>query len=354
MEKYLKIKKPDDFHLHLRDGNILKSVLSESKNNFARALIMPNLSPPIILLKQAKAYRNRILSYVKAKEDFTPLMTLYLTENSSIEDIVRAHQEGICTAIKLYPNGVTTNSNQGVTSIKNVMKILEKMADIKLPLCVHGETPITTVDIFDREKVFIETILRPLHKELPTLKITLEHISTKEGVEFVESSNKNVAGSITPHHLMMNRNQLFSKGIRPHFFCLPILKREKHRLALINAATSGNPKFFLGTDSAPHLDGDKESSCGCAGIFNASNAIECLTQIFYEGNQLQNLEKFTSENGAAHYNLDQNQGSITLIRKEQANDYKNKLKTSEGDITIFNPNSPIFWKVERERQSDET
>ncbi len=349
MKTYFKIRKPDDFHLHLRDGDILKVTLQESKKHFARALIMPNLTPPIVLPKQAQKYRQEIIQHSKPFGSFTPLMTLYLTENSKPCDIAFSFEEKLCTAVKLYPKGVTTNSNDGVTSIENVMKPLEKMTEIGMPLCIHGESSDPDVDIFDREKIFIEKTLSPLHDRLPELKITLEHISTKQGIDFVKEANANLAGTITPHHLMINRNEIFTNGIQPHFYCLPVAKREVHRQALIKAATSGNTKFFLGTDSAPHLDQNKESTCGCAGIFNASNAIECVAEIFYRENQLKNLENFTSCNGANHYGLSLNRGYLSLTRGNEPNNYEKKIQTSQGKITVFNPNLPVFWQVHGER-----
>lgn len=312
------IAQPDDLHLHVRDGEALKSVVPDTARQFARAIIMPNLAEPITTADQAKLYRNEILASVaniEACKNFEPLMTLYLTDKTTAKTIIDAKESGIIHALKLYPAGATTNSDKGVTDLSNIYPALEKMQELGILLLVHGEVTDPAIDIFDREKIFIETILEPLIKRFPTLKVILEHITTHDAVEFVLNAPDTVAATITAHHLLMNRNDIFTGGIRPHHYCLPILKRETHRQALVKAATSGNPKFFLGTDSAPHTQGAKESACGCAGMYTAFHAMELYVEAFDKANALDKLEGFASFYGADFYRLTRNTESITLNRE---------------------------------------
>lgn len=311
----LTITRPDDFHLHLRDGILLRDVLSDSAKRFGRAIIMPNLRPPIINTDMAIAYRSRIVELLEPGSDFEPLMTLYLTDMTSPDEIVKAKNSGLVHGVKLYPSGATTNSDSGVTNIRSIYKTLEKMESVGMPLLVHAEVTDPEVDVFDRELVFIERHLKDLLNAFQGLKVVFEHITTKDAVDFVEGSSGNIAATITSHHLLMNRNSMFSGGIRPHHYCLPVLKREVHRIALLKAATSGNPKFFLGTDSAPHPKSAKESSCGCAGIYTSHAAIELYAEAFEKVNALDKLEAFASFFGADFYQLPRNAGKITLIRK---------------------------------------
>ncbi|MEH6477821.1 MAG: dihydroorotase [Sneathiella sp.] len=340
------IHRPDDMHLHLRDGEMLKAVTPHTSSDFGRAVIMPNLVPPITTTEQARDYRDRIMSNVPNGHSFDPLMTLYLTESIDLQDLVAGANEGIVKAVKLYPAGATTNSASGVQDLGTVMPVLEKMAEIGLPLLVHGEVTTAEVDIFDREKVFIEKILNPLCKDLPDLKLVLEHITTKDGIEFVKAGNNNVAGTITTHHLMINRNHLLVGGIKPHYYCLPIAKREEHRLSLLEAAISGDAKFFLGTDSAPHSTADKESSCGCAGIFSSINTMSCLAHVFEGANSLDTLEAFASLNGAAFYGLEPNLRRTRLVKQSAPVAYPESIQVAEKTVTVFDPGHPIHWRVE--------
>jgi len=321
------IRRPDDWHLHLRDSEILKVAVWFTARCFARAIVMPNLSPPITTMDQARAYRDRISDALPKGVSFTPLMTCYLTDNSDADDIVKGHAEGVFTAVKLYPAGATTNSAGGVTDIGNVLGVLEIMEKTGIPLLIHGETTDPSVDIFYREAVFIDRTLIPLLERFPGLKVVLEHITTSDAADFVVSAGPNLVATITAHHLMINRNAMFVGGLRPHMYCLPVAKRENHRLALRVAATSGNVKFFLGTDSAPHTVAAKESACGCAGIFSAPAALEHYTQVFDEEDSLDALEAFASLNGPAFYGLEPNEEKITLIKTEGR---------VPGDITIKN------------------
>ena len=342
---HITIIRPDDWHLHLRDGDMLKGILPETARDFGRAIIMPNLVPPVLTGAQATAYRARIQAALPKGSRFTPLMTLYLTNTTNPDDVAAAHADGQITAIKLYPAGATTNSESGVTDIENVMPVLEKMSEIGLPLCVHGEVTDPSVDIFDREAAFIERVLAPLRTRLPDLKIIMEHVTTKDGIDYVNSA-QNTAATITTHHLIINRNHLLVGGIKPHYYCLPIAKRESHRLALVNAATSGNPKFFLGTDSAPHTDPNKESACGCAGVFSATNTMPCLAHVFENAGALGKLEAFTSLNGPAFYGLPVNEDKITLTKQSAPVPYPAKIETGEGPVTVFAPGFPLYWYVE--------
>ena len=311
----LTLRRPDDWHVHLRDGAMLASVVDYTARQFGRAIVMPNLKPPVTTVAAARAYRERILAAVEPGLEFTPLMTCYLTDGMDPGEVERGFAEGVFTACKLYPAHATTNSAAGVTDVRHIHSVLEAMERIGMPLLIHGEVTDHEVDIFDREAVFIDRVLRKLVVDFPALKVVFEHITTADAVAFVEASGPNVAATITPHHLAINRNAMFEGGIRPHFYCLPIAKREPHRLALCRAATSGSPKFFLGTDSAPHPVGDKETSCGCAGIFNAPFALESYAAIFEAEGALDRLEAFASENGPRFYGLPLNTGTVTLERR---------------------------------------
>jgi dihydroorotase len=306
------IRRPDDWHVHLRDGAMLETVAPFTARQFARAIIMPNLVPPVTSVDAASAYRDRIRA--AAGPDFTPLMTAYLTDATDPDEIERGHKDGVWIAAKLYPAGATTNSASGVTDIANIRAVLERMERIGMVLCVHGEVTDPAIDVFDREAVFIDRVLTGIIRDFPALKIVFEHITTRDAVAFVEQAGSNVAATVTPHHLIINRNALFAGGLRPHAYCLPVAKREEHRLAVRKAATSGNPKFFLGTDSAPHSREAKESSCGCAGIFNAPFALESYAAVFDAEGALGKFEGFASEHGARFYGLPLNEGTVTLKR----------------------------------------
>jgi len=309
----LTITRPDDWHLHLRDGDALKAVLPHTVRQFARAIVMPNLKPPVRSVADAAAYRDRIVAVIPSGQQFEPLMTLYLTDNTSPAEIVAAKAAPFIKAVKYYPAGATTNSDFGVTDIRKCDRVFEAMQQVDMPLLLHGEVTDGDIDVFDREKVFIEKHLIPLRSRFPKLRVVLEHITTSDAVQFVRSAN-NVAATITPQHLLFNRNNLFKGGIRPHFYCLPILKREEHRLALLQAATSGSPKFFLGTDSAPHSRDSKESSCGCAGCYSALHAIELYAEAFESVDALDKLEAFASFYGPDFYQLPRNTDQITLTK----------------------------------------
>ena len=308
------LTRPDDWHLHLRDGEALKAVLPYTARQFGRAIVMPNLKPPVRTVKEAGEYRDRILAAIPNGEQFEPLMTLYLTDNTSPDDIFAAKEAQFVKAVKYYPAGATTNSEFGVTDIRKCDAVFEAMQQVGMPLLLHGEVTDSHVDLFDREKVFIQQQLMPLRKRFAQLKIVMEHVTTADAVEFV-LANDNMAATITPQHLLFNRNEIFKGGIRPHFYCLPILKREQHRQALVKAATSGSPKFFLGTDSAPHSKDRKESACGCAGCFSALHAMELYAEVFEQANALDKLEAFASFYGPDFYGLARNEEQITL-RKE--------------------------------------
>ena len=306
----LTIRRPDDWHVHLRDGEMLRAVAPYTARQFARAIVMPNLVPPITTVAAAAAYRDRVVA--AAGPDFTPLMTCYLTDQCDPDEIARGFERGAWIAAKLYPAGATTNSARGVTDIRNIYPVLERMQRSGMVLCVHGEVTDPDVDVFDREAVFIERVLEPLVREFPALKIVLEHITTAQAVQFVLESGETIGATVTPQHLILNRNAIFAGGLRPHAYCLPVAKREQHRLAVRKAATSGSPKFFLGTDSAPHIREDKESACGCAGIFNAPFALESYATVFDREGALDHLEAFASENGPRFYGLPLNEGTVTL------------------------------------------
>ena len=342
----LTIRRPDDWHLHLRDGAMLKAVLPHTSRHFARAIIMPNLVPPVLTGADAAAYRMRILEALPTGHDFTPLMTLYLTETTDPEDVAAAAREGLIIAVKLYPAGATTNSQSGVRDIAKAMPVLEKMAEIGLPLCVHGEVTDPAIDIFDREPVFIVRVLAPLRRRLPELRIVMEHVTTKDGVDYVRSQERNLAATITTHHLIINRNAILVGGIRPHHYCLPVAKREHHRLALREAATSGDARFFLGTDSAPHLDPLKECACGCAGIFTAPNTMPLLAHVFEEEGALDQLEAFASRNGPKFYGLAPNAAGMTLAKRNEPAAFPAKIDTADGPVTVFDPGFATHWHVE--------
>ncbi len=343
--KTLQIRRPDDWHLHLRDGAVLEGVIGDTSRHFARAIIMPNLVPPVVTTADAIAYRTRIMAALPKGHAFEPLMTLYLTEHTNPDDVEEGKKSGLITAVKLYPAGATTNSHGGVRDFEKAMPVLERMAKIGLPLCVHGEVTTPEVDIFDREAVFIETVLDPLRNRLPELKVTMEHVTTSDGIDYIKSSKANLAGSITTHHLIINRNDILVGGIRPHYYCLPVAKRESHRLALRAAATSGDPRFFLGTDSAPHVDPLKECACGCAGIYTSVNTMSCLAHVFEQDSALDKLEAFASLNGPAWYGLQPNEEMITLEKQDVQVEFPAKRETAGGAITVFDPGFQIFWNV---------
>ena len=340
----LTLRRPDDWHLHLRDGAMLEAVTPESARHFGRAIIMPNLVPPVVTGAQASAYRDRILAAVPKGSGFTPLMTLYLTEDTDPADVVRAHAEGIVTAVKLYPAGATTNSASGVRDFDKVRPVLEAMAEAGIPLCVHGEVTESDIDIFDREAVFIDRVLDPLRRATPGLKVVMEHITTKQGVDYALAGGDTLGATITTHHLVINRNAILVGGIKPHYYCLPVAKREEHRIALRTAATSGDPTFFLGTDSAPHVDAAKEMACGCAGIFTATNTLSVLAEVFEQDGALDRLEAFASLNGPAFYGLPPSEETVTLTKGAPV-DYPERIETGDGPVTVFDPMMPLHWRV---------
>lgn len=342
----LEIVRPDDFHVHFRDAAMLAAVVPETARHFSRAIVMPNLVPPVVSVAQALEYRKRIVSH--CDDGFEPLMTLYLTETTTVSELEQAASVDEIKAVKLYPAGATTNSASGVTDVKRVMPLLESMAKSGLTLCVHGEVTDADIDIFDREAVFIDRVLAPVCRELPELRIVMEHITTSNGVDFVRSGSGNLGATVTPHHLMLNRNDLLVGGIRPHYYCLPIVKREQHRVALRRAVTSGDSPFFLGTDSAPHTTDTKEAACGCAGVFNASNTMACLAQVFEEENALDQLEAFCSLNGADFYRLPHNSGKLILQKTEEPVSFPQTLAVAADDgqtVTVFDPGMDVYWTV---------
>ncbi|MEM7520647.1 MAG: dihydroorotase [Pseudomonadota bacterium] len=344
MTDTLTIRRPDDWHLHLRDGAMMQAVLPHSAAHFARAIIMPNLVPPVVTGAQAAAYRDRILAALPKGADFTPLMTLYLTQETDPDDVAAAHADGLIHAVKLYPAGATTNSASGVTDFDAVGPVFARMAEIGLPLCTHGEVTDPEVDIFDREAVFIERVLDPIRRKHPNLRVVMEHITTKDAVEYVRAGPASHLGAtITTHHLVINRNHILAGGIRPHYYCLPVAKREVHRLALRVAATSGDPRFFLGTDSAPHTDANKLLPCGCAGCFTAPNTMSILAEVFEQDGALNHLEAFCSLNGPGFYGLPANDATLTLRRTAPA--LPDHIATEEGPVTVFDPAMPLNWSV---------
>ncbi|MEM9331314.1 MAG: dihydroorotase [Pseudomonadota bacterium] len=339
------IIRPDDWHLHLRDGEMLKAVLPYTAKDFYRAIIMPNLVPPVVTTKDAKAYRERILAALPEGMSFDPLMVLYLTEATDPTDVEAGFKSGLITSLKLYPAGATTNSQSGVRDFDKVQPVFEKMAEIGVPLCVHGEVTDPDVDIFDREAVFIDRVLDPLRRRNPELRVVMEHLTTMQGVEYAQSGGDNLGATITTHHLIINRNAILAGGIKPHYYCLPVAKREEHRQALRAAATSGNATFFLGTDSAPHTDDLKEHACGCAGIFTAINTMSLLAHVFEEENAMEHLEAFASLNGPAFYGLEPNTETITLEKQNQPVSFPAKIETGAGPVTVFDPMFDVYWAV---------
>ena len=337
------ITRPDDWHLHLRDGAALADVLPHTARQFARAIVMPNLKPPVTTTAAAAAYRDRILAALPEGMGFEPLMTLYLTNNTDPDEIRRAQDSGFIHAVKLYPAGATTNSDAGVTDLRNCYKVLEVMQEVGMPLLVHGEVTDSDIDLFDREAVFIERVMRPLRRDMPVLKVVFEHITTKEAAQYVAEAEGPIAATITAHHLLYNRNELFKGGIRPHYYCLPVLKREEHRLALVTAATSGDERFFLGTDSAPHAVHTKYAACGCAGCYTALHAMEMYTEAFAQAGALDQLEAFASFNGPAFYNLPRNEGTITL--KREAWTLPQTVPMGDAALVPLNAGEPLNWKM---------
>lgn len=349
----LTIRRPDDWHLHLRDGAMLEGVIGCSADHIGRAIIMPNLVPPVVTGKDAAAYRERILAAGNAASGgapgpaaaFEPLMTLYLTEETEADDVAKAARNGLIAAVKLYPAGATTNSDSGVRDLSRVMGVLERMAEMGLPLLLHGEVTDADIDIFDREAVFIERVLDPIRQRLPELRMVLEHVTTADAVDYVRSAASGLAATITTHHLIINRNAMFAGGIRPHYFCLPVAKRERHRLALVEAAISGDPRFFSGTDSAPHADPAKLSACGCAGCFTAPVSLPCLAHIFEEAGALDRLEGFVSIAGADFYGRAPSEHRITLRREEKPVTHPERIMTKAGPVTVFDPGFPLYWRI---------
>ena len=342
----IEITRPDDWHLHIRDGEVLTDLLKHTASQFERAIIMPNLKPPVTTAEMAAAYKKRILAALPVGSSFTPLMVLYLTDNTSADEVKKAHQEDV-VGFKLYPAGATTNSDAGVTDIKKCTKALEAMEACGMPLLLHGEVTHADVDVFDREAVFIDQVLEPLRQRHPGLKIIFEHITTKQAAQYVESADAQrfgaIAATITPQHLLYNRNAIFSGGIRPHYYCLPILKREEHRQELVRVATSGNPRFFLGTDSAPHVKGTKENACGCAGCYTAWHAMPLYAEVFDQANALDRLEAFASHFGPDFYNLPRNTGK--LILKRQAQQIPNEFPIGTSTVVPLRAGESLAWTI---------
>ena len=343
MTQSITIIRPDDWHLHLRDGAALAAVLPHTARQFARAIVMPNLKPPVTTTAQALAYRERILAALPEGMSFEPLMTLYLTDNTAPDEIRRAKDSGLIHAVKLYPAGATTNSDAGVTGLAKCAKVLETMQEVGMPFLVHGEVTDAEIDLFDREAVFIERVLQPLKRNMPALRVVFEHITTKEAAQYVKDADDTVGATITAHHLLYNRNEIFKGGIRPHYYCLPVLKREEHRRALVAAATSGSPKFFLGTDSAPHAKGLKEHACGCAGCYTALHAMELYAQAFDQAGALDKLEGFASLHGPAFYRLPPNGSSVTLERTSWT--IPAELPFGDSTIVPLNGGEAMAWKL---------
>ena len=347
----LEIVRPDDWHLHLRDGDILRSVLPFTAAVFGRAIVMPNLVPPVRLVADAEAYRGRILGCLPEDHPFEPLMTCYLTDSTEPTELREGKARGVFAAAKLYPAGATTNSENGVTDVENIGDVLGTMEKIGLPLLVHGEVTDPDIDVFDREAVFIERVLEPVRKRFPSLRVVLEHVTTRDAVDYVTASTGGLAATITPHHLVINRNAMFAGGLRPHMYCLPVAKREKHRLALRRAAVSGDERFFLGTDSAPHPVRLKETDCGCAGIFNARTALETVAAVFAAESALDRLEGFTSLNGPRFYGLPPNDDRITLRRSDQPAMTDKTVAIGGGDVVeVFAPDEAVAWAITEGRR----
>jgi len=343
MTQSLTIIRPDDWHLHLRDGAALAAVLPHTARQFARAIVMPNLKPPVTTTAQALAYRERILAALPEGMTFEPLMTLYLTDNTAPDEIRRARDSGMIHAVKLYPAGATTNSDAGVTDLAKCTKVLEAMQEVGMPFLVHGEVTDAEIDLFDREAVFIERVMQPLKRSMPGLRVVFEHITTKEAAQYVAEADETVGATITAHHLLYNRNEIFKGGIRPHYYCLPVLKRETHRRALMAAATSGSPKFFLGTDSAPHAKGLKEHACGCAGCYTALHAMELYAQAFDQAGALDKLEGFASINGPRSYGLPVNAETVTLVREPMV--VPDLVAPELGGVRPFLAGETLGWRL---------
>ncbi|CAB3767282.1 dihydroorotase [Paraburkholderia humisilvae] len=345
MVQSVTLRRPDDMHLHLRDGNTLRAVLPYSARQFGRAIVMPNLKPPVTTVGAARAYRARILAALPASLTFEPLMTAYLCDNTDPEEIRKGFNERVLTAVKLYPAGATTHAEYGVTGTDKVAKVLDVMQELGMPLLIHGESTDPGVDVFDREALFLDSTLKPLLDTFPALKIVLEHITTEQAAEFVDAdSSGRLAATITPQHLLFNRNAMFTGGLRPHYYCLPVLKREQHRLALRRVATSGSPSFFLGTDSAPHERAAKEAACGCAGIFSAPTALEAYLTVFEQENAIDRFEAFASENGRRFYGLPPNEGTVTLTH--EPNDAPRSVPLGEGkSIETFIADGELSWQL---------
>ncbi len=342
----LTLRRPDDWHVHLRDGEMLEAVAGYTARQFARAIVMPNLAPPVTTVAAADAYRDRILAALPDDSDFTPLMTCYLTDHADADEMVRGHETGAWTAAKLYPAHATTNSAHGVTDIATLRPALEAMQRIGMPLLVHGEVTDPEVDIFDREAVFIETVLKPLKDRHPDLRLVFEHATTSQAVDFVRGAGETVGATISAHHLVINRTDIFRGGIRPHLYCLPIAKREEHRLALRQAATSGHRAFFLGTDTAPHRIVDKEAACGCAGVFSAPTALEVYTEVFEEEGALDRLEAFASLNGPAFYRMAPNEARVTLSRRPQTVPEMVPVAGEQNAILPFQAGEVLDWTLD--------
>ncbi|HKS88301.1 MAG TPA: dihydroorotase [Stellaceae bacterium] len=343
MTDTITLRRPDDWHVHLRDGAMLRAVVGHTARQFARAIVMPNLVPPVTTVAAVRAYRERIVAALPAGADFTPLMTCYLTDDADPAEVARGFEEGAWVAVKLYPAHATTHSAHGVTSVDRVMPVLERMAALGMPLLIHGEVTDPETDIFDREAVFIERVLDPLRRRLPELRVVLEHITTEEAVAYVAGGGANLAATITAHHLVITRNDIFRGGIRPHLYCLPIAKRDEHRRALRRAATSGNPAFFLGTDSAPHAQPTKETACGCAGIFTAPAALEIYAEAFEEEGALDRFEAFASLNGPAFYRLPPNEARITLRR--DAWTVPGRIGDGDSVVVPFRAGEALRWRL---------
>jgi len=351
--KKLIIKRPDDWHLHLRDGDMLQAVLPFSAQLYGRAIIMPNLRPPVRTAEDAQAYRQRILNCLPPGHGFQPLMTLYLTDDTAPDEIRLAKNEGLLTGVKLYPVGATTNSEQGVTNTKKTYAVLEVMQELGIPLLIHGEINDPAVDIFDREAVFIDRELDPLRKDMPGLKMILEHVSCKVGVDYVLAAGRNLGATVTPHHLLINRNSIFAGGLNPHMYCLPVVKQEADRLAIRKAAVSGDPRFFFGSDSAPHRIVDKEKAGGAAGVFNIATALPAIVQVFEAEESLDRLEAFMSLNGARFYGLPLNPDTITLEKTESPVPATDYIQVGGDKVKVFQTHAPLFWQVvEGMRQTD--
>jgi len=352
MTSHLTLPRPDDWHLHLRDGAMMEGVLPWTARHFARAIVMPNLVPPVVTGAQAAAYRDRILAALPEGTTFQPLMTLYLTEATDPDDVAAAHASGLVKAVKLYPAGATTNSASGVSNFDNVRSVLERMAEIGLPLCIHGEVTRDEIDIFDREAAFIEEVLDPIRRATPGLRVVMEHITTAEAATYASEAGDDLGATITVQHLMLDRNNMLVGGIRPHYYCLPILKRRTHREALVKAATGGDQRFFLGTDSAPHATDTKENACGCAGCFTAPVALSCLAAVFEDAEALDKLAAFTSINGPKFYGLPVNDEMITLTKGEAVN-WPKQIETGAGPVTVFDAGRPLHWHVRHENGARE-